>query len=72
MDLATRSRVSAEMISAYERGEHQPTLDKLLALQSAFDLPSLEHLLGEVASPLMPSRELWTAAWHTTDKRDVV
>ena len=71
-ELAGRSLVSAEMISAYERGKHQPTLDKLLALQHAFQLPSLEHLLGVVESPLMPSSQLWTAAWQETEKREVI
>lgn len=70
-ELSGRCSISAEMISAYERGEHQPTLDKLLALQDAFDLPSLEHLLGDLLSPLMPSSQLWTAAWQGTEGKDV-
>lgn len=61
-ELERRSKISAEMISAYENAKYQPSLDKLLRLQNALGLPSVEHLLGEVNSPFMPSARLWDEA----------
>jgi transcriptional regulator with XRE-family HTH domain len=61
-ELERRTRISAEMISAYENGKYQPSLEKLLRLQNALGLSSVEHLFGEVDSPFMPSARLWDEA----------
>ena len=55
-ELAARTGLSSGTVSALERGTAQPTLGTLLALQGAFDLPSIEDLLGPVART--PSRIL--------------
>lgn len=61
-ELEAISEISAEMLSAYEKGKFQPSLDKLLRLQAALGLPSVENLLGDVTSPFMPSARLWDEA----------
>lgn len=48
--LAGRAGISSGMVSALERGECQPSLATMLALQAAFDLPSIELLLGHPAA----------------------
>lgn len=55
-ELAARTGLSSGTVSALERGAAQPTLGTLLALQRAFDLPSIEDLLGPVGRT--PSRIL--------------
>jgi transcriptional regulator with XRE-family HTH domain len=66
-ELEQRAQISAEMLSAYERGQYQPSLDKLLSLQHALRLSSIENLFGDVDSPFMPSARLWSAASQTTE-----
>lgn len=61
-ELEALCQISAEMLSAYEKGKYQPSLDKLLRLQAALLLPSVENLFGDVNSPFMPSAQLWDEA----------
>lgn len=58
--LERASGLSSGTISALERGRSQPTLATMLALEAALEAPSLEHLLGSVTTPLMPSHHLWS------------
>ena len=58
--LEQASGLSSGTISALEKGRSQPTLATMLALEAALAAPSLEHLLGNVTTPLMPSHHLWS------------
>lgn len=72
LDLESKANIAAGTLSRYERALSQPTLDKLLAIQNALDLNSLEELIGPVTSPYLPSKQLWTKSQATneTDSTD--
>lgn len=61
--VAKRAGVSAEQVSQLERGDSQPTLSTMLALQEALGLETLEELIGPAPAPApSPSTTLWRAA----------
>jgi transcriptional regulator with XRE-family HTH domain len=66
--LEKKSGLSSGTISALERGRAQPTLATMLALEAALAAPSLEHLLGPVTTPLMPSQHLWSLRSKRSEK----
>jgi DNA-binding XRE family transcriptional regulator len=55
-DLAERAGWSQSNISKLERGKHRPRLDKVLGLQHALELRSIEELFG--APPIPPTGRL--------------
>lgn len=58
--LEKASGLSSGTIASLEKGKSQPTLATMLALEAALGAASLEHLLGDVTTPLMPSHHLWS------------
>jgi DNA-binding XRE family transcriptional regulator len=50
-DLAERAGWSQSNISKLERGKHRPRLDKVLGLQHALELRSIEELFGAPPNP---------------------
>jgi transcriptional regulator with XRE-family HTH domain len=61
-DVADAAGMSAGYLSRIENGHNAPSIVTLLALQKALKAPSIEDLIGEVNSPLLPSRALWEEA----------
>lgn len=66
-DIAEKAQVSAGYLSRIENGHNAPSIVTLLALQRALKAPSLEHLIGDVESPLLPSQALWNEAHAKPD-----
>lgn len=50
-ELAEVAGLTQSYVSKIERGSHSVGLDTLLALQHALELPSIEDLFGEPATP---------------------